>query len=75
MSSPRPSMAGSVKKVKVAGLLPQREWSVCTEEQEGKALYKKIIIFWPSSSLPGDMTLSRSHFRSTGHPRPAVEVV
>lgn len=43
MSSPCSSVAGTVKKVKVAELLPRGGWAVCTEEQEGKALYKRSL--------------------------------
>lgn len=41
MSSPCPSVAGSVKKMKVAGLLPRGECGVCTGEQDEKALYRR----------------------------------
>lgn len=41
MSSPCPSVAGSVKKMKVAGLLPRGECGVCTGEQNEKALYRR----------------------------------
>lgn len=53
MNSPCPSVAGGVKKVKVAGLLPRREWAVCTEEQEGKALYKRSLCSGPLLPFQG----------------------
>lgn len=71
MSSPCPREAGSLKKEKMAGLLPGGERAVCTEVQDEKALYKDHSIL-ASSPAARDTPPSGSSF-STGHPQLAAE--